>query len=260
MRLRDQVALITGGSRGIGRAIALRYAREGARVVICGRSPSSLQEAEKEIAGLGAEAMGIPCDAGDDAQVRAMVRSAEARMGRIDILVSNAGYFPTMSPLHQMGDEEWDRTVRLNLGSAFYACRAVLPGMLARRQGVILLVSSIAAKAAYPYAVPYAASKAALLGMARALAAEVSPHGIRVNALCPGVVADTGMHDKVNAEVHRMSGVTPEQRIAGARSTALLRQIPTPEEVAGAAFFLACADSGMVTGQSMNVDGGVCFD
>lgn len=260
MRLQDAVALVTGSSRGIGRAIALKFAQEGARVVITGRTQATLAEVEKEIQALGREVLALTCDAAADAQVRAMVRDAEAHFGRIDVLVNNAGRFGPMYLLHEMPDSEWDETLRSNLTSAFYVSRAVLPGMIARRRGSIIMMSSISAKQAYPYAAAYSATKAALLGLTRALAAEVGPHGIRVNALCPGIVTGTDMHDIVGAEVEKMTGAPPEKRDAAARNATLLRQLPDPEAVADAALFLASSESALMTGQALNLDGGARFD
>lgn len=260
MRLQDEVALVTGGGRGIGRAIALKFAREGASLVIAGRTSARLAEVEKEIRVLGREVLAITCDVADDSSVRAMVREAEARFGRLDVLVNNAGHFGVMHPLHELPDAEWDEALRSNLTSAFYVCRAVLPGMITRRRGSIIMMSSISAKQAYPYAAAYSATKAGLLGLTRALASEVGLHGIRVNALCPGIVTGTEMHDTVGAEVEKMTGAPPEKRDAAARDSALLRQLPDPEAVADAALFLAASESALMTGQALNLDGGARFD
>ncbi|MBI3933890.1 MAG: SDR family oxidoreductase [Acidobacteria bacterium] len=260
MRLKDDVALITGGSRGIGRAIALRFAREGANVVVAARNAASIESVEKEIRAFGREALGIICDVGDDAAVREMVRRAEAQFGRIDILVNNAGYFCSLHPIHEMTDAEWDRSLRDNLSSAFYVSRAVMPGMTARRRGSILMMSSLGAKAAYPFGTPYAAAKAGLLGLTRALAAEGGPYGIRVNALSPGVVEGTEVHDKVSRELERIVGLKPEDRLKGAREMALLRRVLSPDDIAAAALFLASSDSASITGQTLNVDAGMRFD
>jgi NAD(P)-dependent dehydrogenase (short-subunit alcohol dehydrogenase family) len=135
-----------------------------------------------------------------------------------------------------------------------------MPGMIARRHGSIIMMSSLGAKAAYPLGTPYAAAKAGLFGLTRALAAEGGPHGIRVNALSPGVVAGTAMHEKVNSELERKVGLKPEDRVRAAQETALLKRVLTPEEVADAALFLASADSASITGQTLNVDAGTRFD
>jgi NAD(P)-dependent dehydrogenase (short-subunit alcohol dehydrogenase family) len=260
MRLKDEVALITGGNKGIGRAIALRFAREGASVVIAARDAARIESVEKEIRALGREALGLVCDVGDDAEVRAMVRSAEQRCVKIDILVNNAGYFCSLHPIAEMPDEEWERSLRDNLSSAFYVSRAVMPGMMLRRRGSILMMSSLGAKAAYPFGTPYAAAKAGLFGLTRALAAEGGPYDIRVNALSPGVVAGTEVHDKVGRELERIAGLSPEDRLKGARESALLRRVLSPDDVADAALFLASADSASITGQTINVDAGMRFD
>jgi len=260
MRLKNEVVLVTGGSRGIGRAIALRFAREGADVALAARTQPSLDTTAKEIRALGRKALGIPCDVGDASQSQEMVRRAEEHFGRIDVLVHNAGYFCSMNPLHEMPEAEWDLTIRMNLTSAFYVLRAALPGMIARRRGSIILISSSAAKLAFSLSSPYSAAKAGLLGLTRAVAAEAGPQGIRVNALCPGTVLGTEMHDKVSKELHRMLGITDEQRVAAERNSALLRRLPNPEEIADAALFLASSDSGLLTGQTINVDGGMRCD
>jgi len=173
--------------------------------------------------------------------------------------VNNAGYYSTNYRLHEMPDAEWDQTLRANLTGVFYVCRAVVPGMIARRRGSIVMLSSIAARAAFPFTTPYSTTKAGLLGLTRALAAEVGPHGIRVNALCPGIIVGTEMHHKVNREIEKMTGIAPEKRLEAARNTLLLRRLPDPEAVADAALFLASPESSLITGQSLTVDGGMYF-
>jgi NAD(P)-dependent dehydrogenase (short-subunit alcohol dehydrogenase family) len=189
-----------------------------------------------------------------------MVTRAEARFGKIDILVNSAGYFCSLHPIQEMPDSEWDLSLRANLSSAFYVTRAVMSGMIARRHGSIIMMSSLGAKQAYPLGTPYAAAKAGLFGLTRALAAEGGPHGIRVNALSPGVVEGTEIHQKVNQELQRAVGLKPEDRLRGAKESALLRRVLTPEDVADAALFLASPDSASITGQTLNVDAGTRFD
>lgn len=260
-RLKNQVALITGGSRGIGRAMALCFAAEGARVVIIARDAGHLRVVEKEIADNGnAPALGIVCDVADSAAVRKMAAEAERVCGRIDILVNNAGYFPALHPIHEMSDEEWEYTLRANLTSAFYVSRAVLPGMIERRHGSVIMISSSAAKLAYGLGTPYSAAKAGMLGLMRALAGEAGPHGVRVNALCPGLVQSTEMFHKVNNELERAVGLKPADRLAATKESSLLRKLLEPEDVARAALFLASADSAAITGQTMNVDAGIRWD
>ena len=262
-RLAGEVALITGGSRGIGRAIALLFASEGARVVITARNEEHLRKAEKEInagAGHGGDALGIVCDVSESAAVRRMAHDAEAACGRIDILVNNAGYFPELHPVGEMSDEEWERTLRANLSSAFYVSRSVLPGMIVRKHGSVIMVSSSAAKLAYGLGTPYSAAKAGMLGLTRALAGEAGAAGVRVNALCPGLVRSTEMHDKVNSELQRATGLKPEDRLSSTQEASLLKKLLEPEDVARAVLFLASADSAAITGQTMNVDAGIRWD
>jgi NAD(P)-dependent dehydrogenase (short-subunit alcohol dehydrogenase family) len=260
LRLQDEVALVTGASRGIGRAVALRFAQEGAGIIAAARSAADLAAVEAEIRALGREVLSVVCDVTDDAAVRSMIRGAEAQFGKIDLIVHSAGRFPRMSPVEGTPDEEWEETLRANLTSAFYVARAALPGMKGRRRGSIILLSSMAAKHAYTFSASYAASKAGLLGLMRTLAAEGGPHGVRVNALCPGVVEGTAMHDKVSSELDRMIGLRPEDRVKGAQEGALLRRVMTPRDIADAALFLASPDAASITGQTINVDGGMRFD
>lgn len=259
-RLHGQIALITGASGGIGRAIALCFAAEGAGVALIARSEARLREAEQQIVSSGGKALAITCDVTLDESVRRAVRQAETHFGRIDILVNNAGYFCDLHPVQEMPDEEWERTLRANLTSAFYVSRAVMPGMIARRRGSIIMMSSSAAKLAYGLGAPYSAAKAGLLGLTRALAGEAGPHGIRVNALCPGLVQSTGMHHKVNTELERAVGLKPADRLAATQEASLLRKLLQPEDVARAALFFASEDSAGITGQTMNVDAGIRWD
>ena len=266
VRLAGQVALITGGSRGIGRAMALLFAAEGARVVITARNEAQLRETEKEIAvvanssGHAAPPLGIVCDVADSSAVRSMVREAEAACGRIDSLVNNAGYFPELHPISEMSDDEWEFTMRANLTSAFYVSRAVVPGMMARGHGSVIMMSSTAAKMAYGLGTPYTAAKAGMLGLTRALAGEAGPAGVRVNALVPGLVRSTEMHHKVNSELERAVGLKPEDRLSSTKDASLLKKLLEPEDVARAALFLASDDSAAITGQTMNVDAGIRWD
>jgi 3-oxoacyl-[acyl-carrier protein] reductase len=259
MRIQGEISLVTGAGRGIGRAIALRFAREGADLILAGRTMRDLESVREEITALGRQTLAIACDISDDSAIRSLVRRGIERFGKIDSLINNAGYYCANAPLQEMPDEEWDRTLRVNLTGTFYVCRTVVPEMIKCRRGSIVMMSSIASKAAFPFSAPYAAAKTGLLGLTRALAAELGPHGIRVNALCPGVVTGTEMHAAVNREVQKMTGVAPEERVSGARNMALLRMLPSPEDVAEAALFLCSPLAAAITGQSLNVDGGVCF-
>ena len=260
MRLEGKNALITGGSAGIGLAIAECFVREGAGVAVVGRNAARLRTAEQSLRSPGAAVLTIQCNVCSKTEVVQMVRHVEDHFGHIDILVNNAGYFPSLTPIQETVDEEWDQTLLANLTSAFYVSRAVFPGMIARKFGSIIMISSSAAKHAYTYGAPYAAAKAGMLGLTRSLAAEAGRHSIRVNALCPGMVVGTEMTDKVNRELLRITGLSVEARAEGVRDTALLHRLMESADVARAALFLATEDSGSVTGQALNIDAGMRFD
>ncbi|MBI4462847.1 MAG: SDR family NAD(P)-dependent oxidoreductase, partial [Acidobacteria bacterium] len=180
MRLKDRVAVITGGGRGIGRAIAERFAREGAAVLLASRTKSQLEDAAKAIRQAGGRVAYEVADVSLEADVARLVQSAEQQFGRIDILVNNAGIYGPVRELHTVTPEEWDRVLAINLRSAYLMTHAVLPGMLGHRRGVILNMSTVSAKQAYAWSGPYAASKAGMIALTRAVAAEVGQAGIRV--------------------------------------------------------------------------------
>jgi NAD(P)-dependent dehydrogenase (short-subunit alcohol dehydrogenase family) len=217
------VAFVTGGGRGIGRAVAVALARAGARVVACSRTPSDVEEVAAVIRGDGGEAIGLECDVSDPAQVeRAVARATEA-MGPIDILVNNAGV-GTVSPVEVADYElaEWDRIVSVNLRGVFLCCRAVLPSMRERRRGTVVNVASITGLKSAPLVSPYGASKFGLVGLTQSLIAENHRHGIRVCMVNPGTT-DTTIWDKKRVPIP-----------ADVRA-AMMR----PEDVADVVLFLA---------------------
>jgi 3-oxoacyl-[acyl-carrier protein] reductase len=189
MELQGKVALITGGGRGIGRAIALAYAREGASVVVAARTPAEIEQVVAEMKGLGRQGLAVPCDIGEAEAVEHLIDEALARFGRLDVLVNNAAILSPTGPLAEVAVEDWDDVMRINLRGPFLCCKAVLPQMLRQRSGSIINVSSGLGRGSSPHYGPYATSKWGLEGMTRALAAEVKRHGIRVNSVSPGVVA-----------------------------------------------------------------------
>ena len=193
MSLRDQVVLITGASRGIGRAIADRAAAEGARLVLCARSAEPLREAARELSKT-AEVVAIPTDASRENEVERLRDEAIVRFGRVDAVVNNAGTAES-APFLKTERAFWDRMIAENATSAFLVSRAFIGGMVERKSGRIVMVASVSGKQGAPYVAAYAASKHAMLGLMRSLAAEFGPKGVRVNAVCPGYV-DTPMTDK----------------------------------------------------------------
>jgi 3-hydroxybutyrate dehydrogenase len=254
VRLDDRVALITGGGRGIGRAIALAFAREGARVAVVARTSAEVEAVAAEIRAEGRRAVALPGDVTDSSRVEAVARAAAEALGPIQILVNNAGLAVSAKVL-DTDDALWERHLRVNLTGAFYMSRAVLPGMLAARWGRIVNIASTAARAGFPYVAAYVASKHGLLGLTRALALEVVAAGVTVNAICPGYVA-TDLTRQSARRIQEMTGRTYEQAIESLAAFSPQRRLVEPEEVAALAVMLASDEARGVTAQAWNVDGG----
>ncbi len=186
--LAGQVALITGGSRGIGLAVARRLGELGARLAICGRRAETLSEASQALSGEGVSVLTVVADVTSPADVASMVQNVEAELGPIDILVNNAG-MGIFGPFHERSETEWDTVLNTNLKSVFLVSRAAVPAMIRRRRGRIVNISSLAGKNTFPGGVLYCASKWGLMGLTGCMAEELRAHGIRVSVICPGSVA-----------------------------------------------------------------------
>jgi 3-oxoacyl-[acyl-carrier protein] reductase len=185
-RLAGQVAVVTGGGRGIGAAIARRLAELGASVVVCGRTPAPLEETAKFIVQAGGQAEAIPCDLLEAHAVEELARTVQSGFGRIDILVNNAGIGGFARPLHELPVDDWDQILNTNLRGVFYAIRAFAPMMIDRRDGHIINISSLAGKNALPKGAAYAASKWGLNGLTYSVAEELRAYNVRVSVICPG--------------------------------------------------------------------------
>jgi 3-oxoacyl-[acyl-carrier protein] reductase len=185
-RLAGQVAVVTGGGRGIGAAISRRLAELGASVVVCGRTAATLEETAKSIVQAGNRAEAIPCDVVDDRAVAEIARAVLNKYGRLDVLVNNAGVGAFAAPLHEFPIEDWDRILNTNLRGVFYAIRAFAPLMIERRYGHIVNISSLAGKNPLPKGAAYAASKWGLNGLTYSVAEELRAYNIRVSVVCPG--------------------------------------------------------------------------
>ncbi len=243
MSLAGKKALITGSSSGIGRAIALAFAKERIRVVINGRDEKKISRVVEEVASLGGKALGLRADVSRFSEVGSMVERVHAEWGGVDILVNNAGIFSTRAFL-DMGEEEWDEVVAVDLKGVFNCTRAVLADMTAQGWGRIICITGLAGNTGYAKTAHVAAAKAGVHGFVKALAREVASMGITVNAVSPGLI-DTSI----------LEGISPEQKEAFAREIPVGR-IGRPEEVAAACLYLASEAAAFVTGQVLNISGG----
>jgi len=189
MKLKDKVAIITGGGRGIGKAIAMHYAREGAKLALCARTSAELDQTVNELRGMKAEAEGWTCDVSLEEPVREFAAAAHEKFGRIDILVNNAGVMTRPAPMTELDVKKWDYTIAVNLRGPFLITRAVLPIMMKQKAGSIINVSSMIGRGAYANFLAYATSKWGLEGFSQSLAAETRSANIRVNSVEPGYVA-----------------------------------------------------------------------
>jgi NAD(P)-dependent dehydrogenase (short-subunit alcohol dehydrogenase family) len=250
--LDGKAAFVTGGGRGIGRAIALALAEAGASVAVTGRNAANLEQVAAEIAARGGRALALPCDVADGRAVGAAVAEARAALGPILILVNNAGVTASVK-FADTDDATWERIMRINATGPFFCCRAIVPDMVAGRWGRIVNIASIAALAGLPYSAAYSASKHALLGLTRSLALELARHYITANALCPGWVETDMLRDAV-ASIVATTGRTPEEARASVLALAQQRRITTPEEVAAAALRLVGPEGAAINGQAITIE------
>jgi|SRR5687767_5577614 len=257
MKLANRIALITGGGRGIGRAIALAFAREGAAIALCSRSSGEVERVADEIRKqFHVDTFYDVCDVSDPADVleffRALGNAFEQR--RPDILINNAGIAES-APLAKTDDDLWQRHLAINLSGTFYCTRAAMPDMLERGWGRVINIASIAGKTGAPYIAAYSASKHGVLGLTRSIALEVAEKGITVNAICPGYV-DTDMTTRGIENVTAKTGRTADQALEAIKKMSPQNRLVTVDEVAAVALLLASEEGRGITGQAINVDGG----
>ena len=243
MKLKGRVAIVTGGGRGIGKAIALAFAAEGADVAVVSRTIREVEGTAKEVRALGCRALPMKVDVSDREEVQGMVSSVMQQFGKVDILVNNAGVQPPIGPVTENDPEQWLKTVTINLGGTFLCSRAVLPIMMKCRRGKIVNLSGGGAASPRPYFTAYAASKAAVVRFTETIAEELKEYNIQVNAMAPGAV-NTRMLDEVIA-AGEMAG--PK---ASAEAKRQLKTGATPlEKAAALAVFLASDESNGLTGR-----------
>src|SRR5580658_863578 len=259
MLLKNQVALITGSGRGIGRATAQLFASEGTSVFLTARTEAELTATAKEISSEGGRAEYSIADLALEADCTRVVEEARAKFGKIDILVNNAGHYGPVVPVEEYPLAEFDNVIAVHLRAAFLLSKLVLPEMYARQSGVILNISSLSAKSAFGWGSAYAAAKAGILGLTRVTAAEAARKGVRVNALCPGPVTETVMSKELGNRLAKKLGVRPEEQLKGFLSSLLQGRGQTAMEIAQAALFLCSEMSSAMVGQAINVDGGAAF-
>ena len=249
MRLKDKIIIVTGGGVGIGRAYATGLAKEGARVVVADIQEEEAKKVASEIKQGGGEALALPVDVTSAEKTQAMADKTLQKYGRIDVLVNNAGLYSAIKkkPFSEITAEEWDRVMAVNLKGLFLCVQAVYPAMKKQGKGKIINISSGTALGGTPFFLHYVTSKAGVIGFTRALARELGPDNICVNAITPGLTISGPQQEGV---------LTPEQLQDRRRRRAFQRD-QYPQDLVGTMIFLCSADSDFITGQTINVDGGL---
>jgi NAD(P)-dependent dehydrogenase (short-subunit alcohol dehydrogenase family) len=253
--LAGRVAIVTGGGQGIGRATALELARLGADVVIAELNAEGAERTTKEVRGLGRKALALPTDVTRRSDLTRMAERARDELGRIDVLVNNAGIYRAAASL-DVTEEHWDAIMTINAKAVFFASVAVLPAMIAQKRGSIVNLASMAGKIGSKTNLPYNASKAAVVSMTKSLALAHAADGVRVNCVCPGFV-ETDMWTKVAREQGALLGMSAEEFTRQRARTVPLGRMERPEDVAAVIGFLASDRAGYMTGQALSVDGGL---
>ncbi len=246
MKLKDKVAIITGAGSGLGRAIALRFADEGARIVIAEINEAKGEETLKLVQAKGAEAFAVTTDVSSAEAITKLFKALDDRSWPVDIMVNNAGNAGHLTPVHEMSDEQWDSIIQVHLNGTFYCTREAIKRMLKQgRGGAVINMGSVAALRGLPGAASYTAAKGAIVSFTKGVAQEVAAYGIRVNCIAPGWV-----------ETPILENIPDEMRPTMVQMTPLGR-IGQPEEIAAVALFLASDESSFVIGQTISPNGGL---
>lgn len=256
MTMDGKVAMVTGAGRGIGREIARVLGSEGASLVLAARSTGELEEVAEQVTDLGRPALVVPTDVRRPEDVARLAETALGEFGRVDVLVANSGVTGPVAPLWEVDPDQWRDTLDVNLTGAYLCCRALLPSMIERQRGSIVMIGSIIGKEPFPNRGPYAASKMALVGLTRALAAEVGGHGVRVNLVTPGYVRGERL-SRVLGDLAESRGSSIDDVRHEFESRSPLQRFVEPEDVAAVVAFLASDASRSITGADINVNGGV---
>jgi NAD(P)-dependent dehydrogenase (short-subunit alcohol dehydrogenase family) len=250
------VAVVTGGNRGIGREIALGFARAGAALAICGRDLSALAEVEAELRSNGGAALAAHCDVSDPKSVEAFGGAVLGELGTPTVVIAGSAIAGPTKPLHEIDPHEWNECVAIDLTGVYLTFRRFIPAMLDRGSGSLIALSSMTGKRPLAGRTPYAASKLGVIGLVRTLALELGPHGIRVNSVCPGAVAGQRI-DRVLENQARVLGVGVDEARARMTDPAALKRLVTAGEVVEACLFLASDASSGITGEDLNVTAGL---
>jgi 3-hydroxybutyrate dehydrogenase len=254
MSLEGRGALVTGGGRGIGRAVARALAEEGAAVVVSARSTKEIESVAAELVADGHTAHAVTCDVADEASVKALAKEAAELLGTVDVLVNNAG-IALSNPVKRLPLDEWNRIMAINATGTFLCTRAFIQGMIDRGWGRVINVASVAGLRGGRYIAAYSASKHAQIGFTRALAAEVADAGITVNAICPGYV-DTPMTEYSVSRMVEKAGITEEEAIEHILALSPQHRLIRPEEIAHVAVMLCGKNGEGISGQAIAIDGG----
>jgi NAD(P)-dependent dehydrogenase (short-subunit alcohol dehydrogenase family) len=254
-RFENQVAVITGAANGIGQACAHRFAQEGANIACLDMADDKNEAVADECRAFGVEALAFHCDVTDAENLAAIVKTVMDKWGRIDVLVASAGIY-TGTPLADVPLKQWQRTIDINLTGTFLSNQAVAPIMIAQKSGSIINISSMAGKTSWPASAEYSASKSGVIGLTRSVAMELAPHGATANAICPGNTL-TDMVRGVAAKVGALDGMTGEEWLQMRANDCPMKRVAEPWEIAGVTAFLASQDSRYMTGQALEVDGGL---
>ncbi len=256
MKLKDRVAIVTGGGTGIGKAISLAFADEGAAVVVAARNVTRLEEAANQIRSKGGKAKAIQTDISDHEQVKRMVAETVKEFGKLDILINNAAaYSYNNADVPDMNLENWYDTLDVNVSGTMLCAREAMKAMIPGKSGVIVNVSSVAGISGHPTESPYCVSKWAIIGFTEVLAIEAGKHNIRVNTISPGATRTEEFEEMITALAHRR-GMPAEDMWRKLNASNSLNRIAEPEEIARAVVFLASDDSSAMTGHNMIVSCG----
>jgi len=254
LRLKNKIAIVTGAGRGIGEAISLRLAKEGADVVVSDIDLDSATQTAKKVKALGRRSLAIRTDVSKSSDVEKMVNLVVSNFGRINILVNNAGIV-IVKPVVEFEEEEWDKVIDADLKGVFLCSKAVAKVMIKQGNGKIINISSDSGKTAHAFFTVYSAAKFGVIGFTQGLAIELAPYKINVNAVCPGIV-NTKMWEYLDEELGKRLNLSKGEALKKRIQSIPLGRLETPEDVAGVVAFLASQDADYMTGQAINVTGG----